>query len=184
MTAQTCPQNIELEDPLPLFEDRSNQEVKTTTCYMCACRCGIKVTLEGKKVRYIQGNRTHPINKEVLCAKGNAGIMKHESMAKLRAPLRRIPGTERGDKEFEVISWDEALDELTARLEKIRATDPKKLAFFLRKRSNAGTNQPLSSAIWHCQLVCSRWILFSQHGFCWTLYIGSVLLGVWRTRLG
>ena len=130
MTAQTCPQNIELEDPLPLFEDRSNQEVKTTTCYMCACRCGIKVTLEGKKVRYIQGNRNHPISKEVLCAKGNAGIMKHESMAKLRAPLRRIPGTERGDKEFEVISWDEALDELTARLEKIRATDPKKLAFF------------------------------------------------------
>ena len=63
MTAQTCPQNIELEDPLPLFEDRSNQEVKTTTCYMCACRCGIKVTLEGKKARYIQGNRNHPINK-------------------------------------------------------------------------------------------------------------------------
>jgi hypothetical protein len=100
MTAQTCPQSIELEDPLPLFEDRSNQEVKTTTCYMCACRCGIKVTLEGKKVRYIQGNRNHPVNKGVLCAKGNAGIMKHESMAKLRSPLRRKPGTERGAGEF------------------------------------------------------------------------------------
>ena len=143
-----------------------------------------KLLLKVKKSATFKVIVINPINKEVLCAKGNAGIMKHESMAKLRAPLRRIPGTERGDKEFEVISWDEALDELTARLEKIRATDPKKLAFFLRKRSNAGTNQPLSSAIWHCQLVCSRWILFSQHGFCWTLYIGSVLLGVWRTRLG
>ena len=30
-------------------------EVKTTTCYMCACRCGIKVHLKDGQVRYIQG---------------------------------------------------------------------------------------------------------------------------------
>lgn len=159
MTAQICPQNIDLEDPLPVFEDRSKQEVKTTTCYMCACRCGIKVTLEGKKVRYIQGNRNHPINKGVLCAKGNAGIMKNESMAKLRSPLRRKPGTERGDGEFEVISWDEALNELTARLEKIRETDPKKLAFF----SGRDQMQALSS-LWAQQFGTVNW---SAHGgFC------------------
>jgi Molybdopterin oxidoreductase Fe4S4 domain. len=39
------------------FEDHSKQEVKYTTCYMCACRCGIKVTVEDNKVRFIQGNR-------------------------------------------------------------------------------------------------------------------------------
>ncbi|MBP7423654.1 MAG: hypothetical protein KA806_09500, partial [Sulfuritalea sp.] len=32
------------------------QEVKTTTCYMCACRCGIRVHLRDGMVRYIDGN--------------------------------------------------------------------------------------------------------------------------------
>ncbi|MDP3687519.1 MAG: hypothetical protein Q8R64_08005, partial [Sulfurimicrobium sp.] len=58
------------------FENHDKQEVKYTTCYMSACRCGIKVKLEDNKVRFIQGNRNHQTNQGVLCAKGSAGIMK------------------------------------------------------------------------------------------------------------
>ncbi|MGB2182024.1 MAG: hypothetical protein ACPHYA_07320, partial [Pseudomonadales bacterium] len=72
---------------LPQFENHQNQTHKYTTCYMCACRCGIKVTLEDEKIRFIQGNPNHPVNKGVLCAKGNAGIMKQLSPAKLNKPL-------------------------------------------------------------------------------------------------
>jgi anaerobic selenocysteine-containing dehydrogenase len=44
-----------------------------TTCYMCACRCGIRVHLrDGREVRYIEGNPEHPLNKGVICAKGSA----------------------------------------------------------------------------------------------------------------
>ncbi|MGR9092522.1 MAG: hypothetical protein ACU85U_18290, partial [Gammaproteobacteria bacterium] len=50
--------------------------VKTTTCYMCACRCGIRVYLKDGTVRYIEGNPDHPVNHGVLCAKGSAGIMQ------------------------------------------------------------------------------------------------------------
>ncbi|MFX7776683.1 hypothetical protein ABTJ98_21860, partial [Acinetobacter baumannii] len=53
--------------------------MKTTTCYMCACRCGIRVFLKDGKVRYIEGNRDHPVNKGVICGKGSAGIMQHYS---------------------------------------------------------------------------------------------------------
>ena len=60
---------------LPQFEDHQNQTHKYTTCYMCACRCGIKVTLEDEKIRFIQGNPNHPVNKGVLCAKGNACLL-------------------------------------------------------------------------------------------------------------
>ena len=115
---------------LPKFENHEQQETHFTTCYMCACRCGIKVTTENEQIRFIQGNRNHPVNKGVLCGKGNAGIMKQNSPAKLQHPMRRKPGSERGDGEFEAISWDEALDLLSQRLERIRASDPKKLAFF------------------------------------------------------
>ena len=54
-------------------------EVRTTTCYMCACRCGIRVHLRDGEIRYIDGNPDHPINKGVICAKGSSGIMKQYS---------------------------------------------------------------------------------------------------------
>ena len=113
-------------------------EVKTTTCYMCACRCGIKVHLKDGQVKYIEGNRDHPVNKGVLCGKGAAGIMQHYSPARLTAPLKRIGP--RGSGEFEEISWDEALVLATSWLSEIRNTDPRKLAFFTgRDQSQALT---------------------------------------------
>ncbi|WP_028989358.1 molybdopterin oxidoreductase family protein [Thermithiobacillus tepidarius DSM 3134] len=141
------------------FEDHSKQEIKYSTCYMCACRCGIKVTVEDNKVRFIQGNRNHPINQGVLCAKGSAGIMKQYSPAKLRNPLMRKPGAERGSGEFVEVSWDEALDVLTKRLAKIRATDPKKLAFF------TGRDQMQAlTGLWAQQFGTINWA--AHGGFC------------------
>lgn len=107
--------------------------IAQTTCYMCACRCGINVHLKddagGKpQVAYIEGNRDHPVNKGVLCAKGAAGIMQINSPARLRAPLRRTGP--RGSGQYEEISWDEALATAVSWLKPIRETAPEKLAFF------------------------------------------------------
>ncbi len=105
-------------------------ETRNTTCYMCACRCGIKVHLRNGEVRYIEGNPEHPLNKGVICAKGSSGIMKQYSPARLTKPLKRKAGSERGAGEFEEISWDEAFSTLEERLKHLRATDPKKFALF------------------------------------------------------
>ncbi|MCW9024789.1 MAG: molybdopterin oxidoreductase family protein [Gammaproteobacteria bacterium] len=113
-----------------LMAPEGRTEVRNTTCYMCACRCGIRVTLRDGEVRYIQGNPDHPLNKGVMCAKGASGIMKQYSPARLTKPLRRIPGTERGDAQFEEISWEETFDIMEQRLAHIRKTDPKKFALF------------------------------------------------------
>jgi sulfite dehydrogenase (quinone) subunit SoeA len=105
---------------------------------MCACRCGIKVHLKDGRIRYIEGNRDHPVNRGVLCAKGSAGIMQHYAPARLTKPLKRVG--ERGAGNFVEIEWDEALGLATAWLRRIRATDPKKLAFFTgRDQSQALT---------------------------------------------
>jgi len=144
---------------LPEFENHAAQTVKSTTCYMCACRCGIDVTLEGNEIRFIRGNRRHPVNKGVLCAKGNAGIMKQKSPAKLTQPLVRKAGTARGDGHFEPISWERALELLTERLRKIRATDPKKLAFF------TGRDQMQAlTGFWATQFGTINWA--AHGGFC------------------
>ncbi len=108
----------------------SADEIKTTTCYMCACRCGIRVHLRDGAVRYIDGNPDHPLNQGVICAKGSSGIMKQYSPARLTRPLLRKQGAERGAGEFEPISWEQAFSLLAERLAKIRATDPKKFALF------------------------------------------------------
>jgi len=122
-------------DKSPVVSDK----VDTTTCYMCACRCGIKVHLLDGKIRYIEGNPDHPVNKGVLCAKGSAGIMQHYSPARLSKPLRRVG--ERGSGEFKEIEWGEALDIATSWLASVRATDPKRLAFFTgRDQSQALTS--------------------------------------------
>ncbi|MEA3291512.1 MAG: molybdopterin oxidoreductase family protein [Pseudomonadota bacterium] len=105
-------------------------EVKTTTCYMCACRCGIRVHLRNGEVRYIEGNPDHPLNKGVICAKGSSGIMKQYSPARLTKPLLRRRGSARGKGDFEEITWERAFFILTERLANIRATDPKKFALF------------------------------------------------------
>src|SRR6185312_1130771 len=88
-------------DPSPRISD----EVKTTTCYMCACRCGIKVHLKDGGIRYIEGNPRHPVNKGVICG-------------------------ERGAGEFREIEWDEAMALAEGWLRDIRDSDPKRLAFF------------------------------------------------------
>ena len=116
------------KEPVLDTSPKVSDEIRKTTCYMCACRCGINVHMKDGKVAYIEGNRDHPVNKGVLCAKGSAGIMQVNAPSKLRAPLKRVGP--RGSGEFEEISWDEALDIATKRLTKIRKDDPSKLAFF------------------------------------------------------
>lgn len=119
-----------LHDPIAPPLPDAKTEIKTTTCYMCACRCGIRVHLRDGEVRYIEGNPEHPLNKGIICAKGSSGIMKQYSPARLTKPLKRKPGTERGAGEFVEIEWDEAFATLEQRLAHLRATDPKKFALF------------------------------------------------------
>jgi anaerobic selenocysteine-containing dehydrogenase len=105
---------------------------------MCACRCGIDVHVEDGCVRHIEGNRDHPVNKGVLCAKGAAGIMQHLSPARLQGPLRRVGP--RGSGEFREIAWSEALGIATNWLEPVREKHPERLAFFTgRDQSQALT---------------------------------------------
>ncbi|WP_421981312.1 molybdopterin oxidoreductase family protein [Roseibium sp.] len=114
--------------PVVETSPKVSDEVRKTTCYMCACRCGINVHLKDGKVAYIEGNRDHPVNKGVLCAKGSSGIMQVNAPSRLRAPLKRTGP--RGSGEFEEISWDEALELATSWLEPVRKSAPEKLAFF------------------------------------------------------
>src|SRR3970282_1599568 len=119
-----------LHDPFAPPVADAKTEVRNTTCYMCACRCGIRVHLRNGEVRYIDGHPDPPLNNGVICAQGSSGIMKQYSPARLTKPLRRKAGSERGAGDFEEISWEETFSILAERLGKLRATDPDKFALF------------------------------------------------------
>ena len=119
-----------LHDPIADPHADAAHETRNTTCYMCACRCGIRVHLRDGKVRYIDGNPEHPLNQGVICAKGSSGIMKQYSPARLTKPLKRREGSERGDGDFVEIEWEEAFSTLAERLGRLRASDPKQFALF------------------------------------------------------
>lgn len=143
--------------PVINTQPKVSDEIRKTTCYMCACRCGINVHLKDGDIRYIEGNRDHPVNQGVLCAKGSAGIMQHNSPARLRAPLKRVGP--RGSGQFEEISWDEALETASQWLGEVREKDPKKLAFF------TGRDQSQALTGWWAQQYGTP--NFAAHGgFC------------------
>ncbi|MEZ0469065.1 molybdopterin oxidoreductase family protein [Luteimonas salinilitoris] len=144
-------------EPVLDLSPSPGDDVRTTTCYMCACRCGIKVWTTDGKIRYIQGNPAHPVNQGVLCAKGAAGIMQHYSPARLSRPLLRVG--ERGSGEFREIEWGEALQIATDWLRPIRERNPDELAFF------TGRDQSQALTGWWAQQFGT--INYAAHGgFC------------------
>ncbi|MFH1601291.1 MAG: molybdopterin oxidoreductase family protein [Pseudomonadota bacterium] len=146
-----------MHEPVLDLQKPVGDQVRQTTCYMCACRCGINVHLREGRVRYIEGNPAHPVNRGVLCAKGSAGIMQHYSPARLDKPLLRVG--ERGENKFREIEWDEALDLAAGWLRETRAKDPDRLAFF------TGRDQSQALTGWWAQQYGT--INYAAHGgFC------------------
>ena len=50
-----------MREPTLNLSPSPGDEARSTTCYMCACRCGIRVWLSDGRIRYIQGNPAHPV---------------------------------------------------------------------------------------------------------------------------
>ena len=166
----------------PIFAQDVGQ-ITTTTCYMCACRCGIDVHLKDGKIRYIEGNRDHPVNRGVLCAKGSAGIMQHYSPARLRAAaaagrparLRRIPRDRLGRG---------AATAPPAGCGDVRNTDPKQARLLHRPRPVAGADRLVGAAVRHAELRRAWRLLLGQHGGGRHLHDRRLVLGIRRARLG
>jgi len=140
-----------------------------STCYMCACRCGIEVYLRKGKVVYIKGNPEHPTNRGVLCAKGSAGIMKEYSPARLRKPLLRVG--ERGSGEFKEIEWDEAIRIAVEWIGSAMKKNPHSIAFF------TGRDQMQAINGWFAgQIGTINWA--AHGGFCSVNVASAGLLSI------
>ena len=100
-----------------------------SSCSLCYGTCSILAHRVDGVVVKIEGNPESAVGKGRLCGKGVSGIMTHYDPNRLTRPLRRT-NPKKGldeDPKWKEISWDEALDEISAVLKKVRAEDPRKL---------------------------------------------------------
>ncbi len=75
------------------------------------------VTIETGRAVRVAGDPEHPFTQGFLCTKVNRYVERTYHADRLTQPLRRAGPKGRG--QFEPISWDEALDEIAARLTEI-----------------------------------------------------------------
>jgi len=87
-----------------------------TTCFNCESACGLLayVDRDSLEVKKFEGNPEHPGSRGRNCAKGPATINQVTDPDRILYPLKRAG--RRGEGKWERISWDEALDTVSARI--------------------------------------------------------------------
>jgi anaerobic selenocysteine-containing dehydrogenase len=94
------------------------KEVVHTACpHDCPDACSVLVTVEDGRAVRVEGNPEHPVTRGFLCGKVAKYLDRVYSPQRLLYPMRRVaPKGVGGEGAFQRISWDEALDEVTARM--------------------------------------------------------------------
>ena len=100
-----------------------------TFCDICFWKCGAIATVKDGKLWKIEGNPLDPLSRGRLCPRGSGGIGAHSDPDRLRSPLIRV--SERGEEKWKEVTWDEALDYVAARMNRIKAEHgPESVALF------------------------------------------------------
>ncbi|MEG9436610.1 molybdopterin-dependent oxidoreductase [Edaphobacter sp. HDX4] len=113
-----------------MAEKLATRVVHAVCSHDCPDSCGVLVTVEeasGRAVK-LQGDPSHPVTRGFLCGKVARYLDRVYSPDRLLFPMRRRSGVPKGplpvgeeSAAFERITWDEALDEIAARLHTIAA---------------------------------------------------------------
>lgn len=94
---------------------------KKTNCHYCGYLCGFIADVEDGRIESIRPDTSrYPYDEKVFagCPRWKMNMDALDSPRRVNYPLRRTG--ERGSGEWERVSWEEALDEIAARLDDLR----------------------------------------------------------------
>src|SRR4028118_1761405 len=92
-------------------------ETIKSLCPYCGVGCGLEVVADKKQSWKVRGDRNHPSSQGMVCIKG-ATVADSIRSDRLLYPMMR----DTLDQPFRRASWDEALDAIVNRIQKIRST--------------------------------------------------------------
>jgi anaerobic selenocysteine-containing dehydrogenase len=96
--------------------------VKVACPHDCPDTCAMLVTVEDGVATDIKGDPEMPFTEGTLCTKVAYYLERTYSPDRLRYPMKRVG--RKGEGRFRRITWDEALDEIAARLKTLAADNP------------------------------------------------------------
>jgi len=107
---------------LPEGEGVITEEWLPTSCLNCATRCATRVRVVNGKAVKVTGNSLSRVSEGENCARAHVGLQVLYDPERVTLPLKRTNPTKgRGiDPRWVPISWDQALDEVSARLKALR----------------------------------------------------------------
>ena len=117
---------------------RGNKDFSPTTgkerkmipsaCWQCVTRCANVGYVEDGRLVKIEPNMDSIRTEGTLCSKGQAGVNQTNDPDRILYPMKRVG--KRGEGKWKRITWDEALDEIAARMKKNRdAGTPEKVVY-------------------------------------------------------
>jgi len=115
-----------------------------SACWQCVTRDAIIGYVEDGRLVKIEGNPKLPRTNGKLCSRGQGGIGQSYDPDRILYPMKHV-GTERGDGKWKRISWEEALEELTARLKKLRDDGTPEKFMFHYGRMKASASKIIKS---------------------------------------
>jgi thiosulfate reductase/polysulfide reductase chain A len=89
----------------------------STLCEMCVNKCAAIARVENGTLTKLNPNPLFPKSRNMLCARGNAGIQSLDDPDRLKYPLIRVG--ERGEGKFQRVTWDEAYEYIKDKMVKI-----------------------------------------------------------------
>lgn len=121
-------------------EEKDKHEVTTKTgtgeakfvptlCEMCVNKCAAIARVEDGKVTKLDPNPRFPKSRNLLCARGNAGLQALYDPDRLKYPLIRIG--EKGEGKFKRVTWDEAFEHIKEKTVKILEEEEDNRSSFL-----------------------------------------------------
>ncbi len=96
--------------------NKSDTVTRKGTCPVCGSACHVIAHLDGGKVVKVVPDGESVLGH--LCVRGANAVDYHHHERRLNHPLKRVGA--RGEAKWEKISWDQAMDEIAAKLEGIR----------------------------------------------------------------
>ena len=92
--------------------------VRKSCCYFCHQNCGVLAYVKDGKLIYAEGDPDHPTNAGGLCTRGNQAMNFVDDPTRINYPLKRAG--KKGENKWERVSWDQALDEISTKLNQIK----------------------------------------------------------------
>jgi anaerobic selenocysteine-containing dehydrogenase len=85
----------------------------------CPSQCALQVTVEAGRITDVTGDPHHPFTRGVICGKVHDYAERVYGTTRVLRPLRRVGP--KGEGRFEPIGWDEAVDEIAHRWQRVIA---------------------------------------------------------------